>query len=227
MKLLFDFFPIILFYAAFNIAKRNMDAINNFIIESPSLAYLLVSSGSLDKIKDLEEIKNLHEINSMIIATMLLMAATILQVVYNWGKHKKVEKMHIVVLVMALVFGGATIYFRDPKFLIWKVTLVNWLFAIVFLASHFIGHTPVIKRMMQKAVELPEVIWNRLSYMWIVFFASLGFINLAVANNVDFETWVDFKLFGLLGLTFLFVVVQAIYLSKHIKEEDKTELEES
>ena len=72
--------------------------------------------------------------------------------------------------------------------------------------------------MMQHTIELPELVWDRLSYMWIVFFIALGVINLIVAQNVDFDTWVDFKLFGLLGLTVLFVVVQTVYLSRHIKE---------
>ncbi|MGD8925774.1 MAG: septation protein A [Thioalkalispiraceae bacterium] len=158
------------------------------------------------------------EIKAMIIATAVLMAATVLQVGINWFKNRKIEKMHIIVLIMALVFGGATIYFQDKTYLIWKVTLVNWLFATVFFGSHFIGHTHIVKRMMQSAVELPDPIWDRLSYMWIIFFIALGAINLVVANSVDFDTWVDFKLFGLLGLTLVFIVIQTIYLSRHVKE---------
>lgn len=158
------------------------------------------------------------EIKAMIIATAVLMAATVLQVSINWFKNRKIEKMHIIVLIMALVFGGATIYFQDKAYLIWKVTLVNWLFATVFLASHFIGDTHIVRRMMEKSVELPDPIWDRLSYMWIIFFVALGVINLIVAKSVDFETWVDFKLFGLLGLTLAFVVLQTIYLSRHVKE---------
>ncbi|VAW90893.1 Intracellular septation protein IspA [hydrothermal vent metagenome] len=162
------------------------------------------------------------EVNSIIIATAVLMVSTVIQISITWYKHRKIEKMHIIVLVMALVFGGATIYFRDAQFLIWKVSIANWLFAVVFLGSHFIGHTPVVKRMMQSAIELPEVIWNRLSYMWIIFFIALGVINLIVAENFDFDTWVDFKLFGLLGLTIIFIVLQTIYLSRHIKEVKET-----
>jgi len=183
MKLLFDFFPVVLFYTVYNVRKTGND-----------------------------------DIDAMIVATAVLMAATVVQVAVNWFKNHKVENMHIVVLLLALVFGGATIYFRDQQYLIWKVTLVNWLFAIVFLGSHFIGDTPIVRRMMQNAIELPEFIWNRLSYMWIIFFFALGAINLAVARNVNFDTWVDFKLFGLLGLTIAFVVIQTIYMSRHVKE---------
>jgi len=187
MKFLFDFFPVVFFYIAFNVSKKYTD-----------------------------------EVDAMIIATAVLMAATVAQVAFNWFKHRKIEKMHIIVLVLALVFGGATIYFRDQQFLIWKVSIANWLFAVVFLGSHFIGHTHVIKRMMQHAVTLPDPIWDRLSYMWIVFFTALGFINLAVGYQYDFDTWVDFKLFGLLGLTFAFIILQTLYLSRHMKEVKET-----
>lgn len=165
----------------------------------------------------------LGEVEGMVIATALLIIATCAQVAYNWLRKHKVEKMHLVVLVLAIVFGGATIYFHDPAYLVWKVTLANWLFALAFLASHFIGDTPIIKRMMQHAVELPEFVWNRLSYMWILFFAAIGGINLIVARHVSFDTWVNFKLFGMLGLTFVFVVIQSFYLARHVKEKPAEE----
>ena len=192
MKFLFDFFPVLLFYIAYNVGK-----------------------------------KYTGEVDAMILATVLLVLATCVQVSITWLRMRKVENMHIVVLALALIFGGAPIYFREPIYLIWKVTLANWLFAGAFLASHFIGHSPIVKRMMQHAVVLPEFVWNRLSYMWISFFIALGAINLVVAENVSFDAWVDFKLFGLLGLTLLFVIIQSVYLARHIKEENKPEVEEA
>jgi len=167
--------------------------------------------------------KLVGEVNGMVIATALLIAATCIQVAVTWYRKHKVEKMHVVVLVLAIVFGGATIYFHDPAYLVWKVTLANWLFAVAFLASHFFGESPIIKRMMQHAVELPEVIWTRLSYMWILFFAGVGVVNLIVARNVSFDTWVQFKLFGMLGLTIAFVVIQSFYLARHVKEKTPEE----
>lgn len=163
--------------------------------------------------------KSMDEVDAMILATALLMLATTVQIIWNWVKHKKIEKMHLIVLVLALVFGGATIYFRDPAFLIWKVTLVYWLFAIAFSVSHFIGEKIIIKHMMDQAIQLPEVVWQRLSLMWIVFFVVLGGVNLIVANNVSFDTWVDFKLFGLLGLTLVFALAQGVYLAKYMQPD--------
>lgn len=161
------------------------------------------------------------QVEGMVAATGALIAATVVQVTFNWFRHKKVEKMHIITLVLVVIFGGATIYFKDPNFLIWKVTIANWLFAIVFYASHFIGNkTPIVKRMMQANISMPDHAWQRLSISWVLFFVLTGVINLIVAHFYSFDIWVDFKLFGILGLTFAFVIIQGIFLSKFIKEED-------
>ncbi len=157
----------------------------------------------------------------MIAATATLMAATFVQIAYNWFRHKKIEKMHIITLVLVTIFGGATIYFKEPQFLIWKVTIANWLFAGVFYASHFIGNkTPIVKRMMQANITMPDNAWHKLSLSWVLFFVLTGIINLIVANLYSFDIWVDFKLFGILGLTVLFVVFQGVFLSRYIKEDE-------
>ncbi len=157
----------------------------------------------------------------MVAATAALIAATVIQISYNWLRHKKIEKMHIVTLVLVVIFGGATIYFKEPQFLIWKVSIANWLFAVVFFASHFIGNkTPIVKRMMQANISMPDNAWNRLSISWVLFFVLTGVINLIVAHFYSFDIWVDFKLFGILGLTLVFVIAQGFFLSKHIIEED-------
>jgi len=162
-----------------------------------------------------------NQVDGMIAATATLMAATCVQIAYNWLRHKKIEKMHIITLILVMIFGGATIYFKDPQFLIWKVTIANWLFAIVFYGSHFVGNKiPLVKRMMQANISMPDVAWRRLSISWILFFILTGIINLIVAHFYDFDTWVDFKLFGILGLTFAFVIAQGIFLSKYISEEE-------
>lgn len=161
------------------------------------------------------------QVEGMVAATGALIAATIVQVAFNWFRHKKIEKMHIITLVLVVIFGGATIYFKDPNFLIWKVTIANWLFAIVFYASHFIGNkTPLVKRMMQASITMPDEAWQRLSISWVLFFALTGIINLIVAHFFSFDIWVDFKLFGILGLTFAFVILQGLFLSKFIKDDD-------
>ena len=113
----------------------------------------------------------------------------------------------------------STVILKDPVFIKWKPTAVNWLFAIAFLGSQFIGEKPFVKRMMAHAVDLPEVVWKKLNFAWVVFFTAMGFANLYVAFNFDLSTWVDFKTYGMLGLTVLFVILQAIFLAKHMQEQ--------
>ncbi len=161
-----------------------------------------------------------NQVDGTLAATAVLMVATFAQIAYNWFRHQKVEKMHLITLILVLAFGAATIYFREPQFIIWKVTIAHWLFAIVFYASHFIGNkTPIIKRMMQTNISLPEPVWLRLSLTWIWFFILIGVINLLVAYFFDFDIWVDFKLFGILGLTLAFIIIQGIFLVRYIKED--------
>ena len=155
-------------------------------------------------------------------ATAVAIIATILQVLLFWLKNKRVEKMHIITLVLITVLGGATLILKDPVFIKWKPTGVNWMFAIAFLGSQFFGDKPFVKRMMAHAVELPEVVWMKLNFAWVVFFTAMGFANLYVAFNYDLTTWVDFKTYGMLGLTILFVIIQALFLAKHMPEEKLT-----
>ena len=103
--------------------------------------------------------------------------------------------------------------------------MVNWLFGLVFLGSRLIGERTVVERMMRHAVELPRRIWNRLNLAWSLFFIASGALNLYVAFNFTEETWVNFKLFGMLGLTAAFVVLQAFYMARHIQDQPSTQEE--
>jgi len=162
------------------------------------------------------------------VATAVIIVATIVQVAYNWFRHHKVEKMHLVTLLLVLLFGGLTLYLQDPLFLKWKPTVVNWLFALVFFGSHFIGNKPLVERMMGKSVALPVPVWSRLNIAWTLFFVAMGAINLYVAFSFSEDTCVNFKLFGMMGMTILFIILQAFYLAKYISEvEQKTTPEES
>ena len=154
----------------------------------------------------------------IIIATAVLIPATIIQVGYTWIRTHKIEKMQLVTLGLVIVLGGATVLFQDKTFIQWKPTVVNWLFGIAFLGSQYIGAKPLVQRMMEGNIELPDPIWNRLSWAWVVFFMLMGVLNIAVAYTMSEEAWVNFKLFGMLGLTLVFIVLQGIYLTKHLKE---------
>lgn len=157
------------------------------------------------------------------LATGVAIAASAVQVGWMWLRHRRVERMHLIGFVLLLVFGGMGILFRDELFLKWKVSIVNWLFGVVFLGSHFIGRKTLIERMMSSAVELPSNIWTRLNMAWSLFFIAVGVVNIYVAYSFDTDTWVDFKFYGMLGLTLAFVIGQAFYLARYIKTEPEAE----
>jgi intracellular septation protein len=172
MKLLFDFFPIALFFIAYK----------------------------------------LYDIYA---ATMVAISACVVQVAYAWLRHKKVAPMYLISLVIVSVFGGLTLYLQDELFIKWKPTVINALFAMVFLASHWVGEKTMIERMMGGNISLPTQIWKRLNLSWVLFFIIISVINVIVLYHFDTSTWVNFKLFGMLGLTLVFVLLQSIYLTRH------------
>ena len=157
--------------------------------------------------------------DDIILATAVLIPATLLQMLYTWIKTRKVEMIQLVTLGMVIVLGGATVIFQDKTFIQWKPTVVTWLFAVAFLGSQYIGDKTIIQRLMQSAIQLPQHAWRQLNYAWVIFYIVLGALNLFVAFTMDEETWVNFKLFGMMGLTFLFILLQGFYISKHIEPE--------
>jgi intracellular septation protein len=176
MKFLLDFFPILLFFLA-------------------------------------------YQVWDIYIATAVAIAAAVLQVGWQRLRHGRVETMQAITLGLLVLFGGLTLLLRDPVFIKWKPTIVNWLFAVAFLVTAYVGERSLLQRMMGHAVSLPAAIWRRLNWAWIAFFAAMGVLNLIVAYQFPEDVWVKFKLFGLMGLTLVFVVAQAPYLAKHMEAE--------
>lgn len=154
----------------------------------------------------------------LITATAVLIPVTIVQVAVGYWLTKKVEKMALVTLAFVVVLGGLTVLLNDGWFIMWKPTVVNWLFAFAFFGSHFIGSRPIIERLLGHAISLNHLHWLKLSFAWIVFFITSGILNLIVAYQFSEEVWVNFKLFGLLGLTFAFLVIQGVWISRYGSE---------
>ncbi len=223
MKLLVDFFPVILFFIA-------------------------------------------YKLYGIYAATAVAIAASFVQVGYGWLRHRRAENMHLITLGILVVFGGLTILLQDRTFIMWKPSVINWLFGVVFIASQFIGEKPLVERMMSNNLNVPSTIWRKLNGAWGIFFLVLGFLNLYVANDffvaeqslmqatglqaIDLdncgalfkdsqlkmcnnahsleENWVNFKLFGMMGLTIAFIILQAFYLARHIQDpKTNAEPEES
>jgi intracellular septation protein len=164
-----------------------------------------------------------YKLYDIYVATIVAIVSTFLQVGYSWFRFRKVEPMHLVTLVIMVVFGGLTLYLQDERFIKWKPTVVNWLFATAFLFSQWVGKKPLIERLLEANVGLPTSVWRILNLCWIVFFILMGAANLLVAFSYDTSTWVNFKLFGMFGLTLLFLLIQSFYLSKYLQEPTKEE----
>jgi intracellular septation protein len=174
-----------------------------------------------------------YKMEGIFVATAVAIAASALQVAIFWLKNRSFEKMHLITLGLITVLGGATLFFQDADFIKWKVSVVNWVFGLVFIGSGYIGQKPLAARMMGGSVSLPDKIWMRLNWSWGLFFITVGFINIYVAFYYGLELssaerediWVNFKLFGVMGLTFAFVIAQAFYMTRYVEEQDEEEIE--
>ena len=175
MKLLIDFFPIILFFVAFK-------------------AWGIYA------------------------ATAVAIVATIVQIAYLRFKNGKVEPMQWISLAVIVLFGGATLLAHDENFIKWKPTVLYWLMGGALLIGHLIFKKNFIKTLMGAQMQLPEHVWGKLNWAWTAFFAVMGVLNLWIAFNFDTDTWVNFKMFGGLGLMVVFIIAQAIFLSRYLKD---------
>ncbi|MCK5382975.1 MAG: septation protein A [Gammaproteobacteria bacterium] len=164
-----------------------------------------------------------YKMYDIYVATAVAIAAAFVQTGLFWLKNRKFEKMHLITLAILVVFGGLTLILRDPVFIKWKPTVVNWLFGATFMGSQFIGEKTLVERMMSHAITAPVAIWRRINLAWVVFFVAMGALNIYVAYNFSEEAWVNFKLFGMMGLTLVFVFGQAFYLSRYMETEEESE----
>lgn len=204
MKFLYDFFPVLLFFIVYkfygNLPPDLIHAVN-------TLPIMALEPG--------------RAADAIYMATAVAIVASFAQVSLYWLKTRRFEKSHLISLAILSIFGGATLALRDPSFIKWKPTILNWLFAVAFLVSQFIGNKTLVERMMSHAVTVPRLIWRRVNIGWVGYFIVAGLANIYVAYNFSEEAWVDFKLFGLMGLTLTFVFVQALYLSRYMEADDQ------
>lgn len=176
MKLLFDFFPIFIFFIIFKFW-------------------------------------------GVYVATAAFLIASCVQIGGYWLIHRRLEKMHIITFIIGMLLGGATLVLHNAMFIKWKPTAIYWGFALILFITHFFNKKTLIQSMMESNISLPTAIWKKLNISWGLFFSLMGALNLYVVYHFDTNTWVNFKLFGLLGCTLVFIIIQSIYLSRHIKTE--------
>lgn len=192
MKLLYDLFPLLLFFAAF-------------------------------------------KFYDIYVATAVAIVASIVQVGGFWLKHRRFETLQLITLVIIVVFGGLTLLLHDDAFIKWKPTLVYWVLAVLVLGSQFIGKKTFVERLLGQQISLPPSAWARQNLSWGIFFVLLGCLNLYVAfffrldlNEVERQAiWVNFKVFGLLAITFIFVLIQGFFMARHTQSSQKDRADRS
>ena len=158
------------------------------------------------------------QIWDIFVATAVAIGATIVQVGWLLVRRKKVQPMLWATLVIIVLFGGLTLYLRDKTFILWKPTVLYWLFGAVLAGGALLGRN-LIRALLSEQMRLPDPIWARLNWSWVGFFAFMGLVNLYVAFNYSEKIWATFKLFGGMGLMFLFVVAQSLVLAKYLQDE--------
>ena len=154
------------------------------------------------------------------VATAVAIVATFLQIGWIWLAHRKVDNLLWVSLAVIVVFGSATLVLQDEMFIKWKPTVLYWLFSLVLAVAVLAFRKNLIRAMMESQVTLPDPVWGRLLASWIGFFAFMGALNIIVAYNFSTDAWVNFKLFGGIGLMLAFIVAQALLLARHIEKAD-------
>ena len=206
MKILFDFLPIALFFGMFKYADGHKEWAASTATEWLGF---MVSGGVVGAAEA-----------PVLLATVVVIVATLAQILWIKARGRKVDTMLWVSLALVTLLGSATIYFHSEAFIKWKPTLLYWLMGGALLVGQLVFRTNFIKRLMGAQMELPDAVWRTLNLAWAAFFAFMGVLNLWIAYNFDTNTWVNFKLFGGMGLMLLFVLGQALYLGRHMKDTD-------
>ena len=201
-KIIFDLFPVILFFAVFKLAGNNPDATQEW---ASSIGYLA----------DTAQLP-------ILLATAIAIVATIVQIIWTKSRHGKVDTMLWVSFAIIAVFGGATLLLHDETFIKWKPSVLYWMFSAILLVSNIAFNKNLMKSLLQEKIALPLHVWHRLNLSWSLFFAALGFINLYVAYNYSTDSWVNFKLFGFTGLMLVLILAQGAWLSKYVDEKKET-----
>ena len=155
-----------------------------------------------------------YKFSNIYTATLVVIGATIFQVIYSKLVHKRVDKLLIFNAVFISILGGTTLWLHDANFIKWKPSILYWLLSGALLFFQFFKKKNLVKNLMGKQIQLTEKGWDQISITSAVFFGVLGALNLYIAFNFSESTWVNFKLFGITGLIMCYAVLIGILASR-------------
>lgn len=205
MKILLDFLPILLFFITFNQAEKHAEAAARLATDW----FGFMVSGGVVGAKEAP----------VLLATVVVIVATLAQVLFLKLRGRKVDTMLWVSLALVTVLGGATIWFHSETFIKWKPSVLYWVMALALLLAPIVAGKNLLRTLMGEQMQLPDAVWQRLNWAWVGFFALMGVLNLWVAYTFETSTWVSFKMFGGIGLMLVFTLAQGIYLSRHLQKD--------
>ena len=158
-----------------------------------------------------------YKLYGIYLATIVCTVCMILQMLYNYFTKGKVEKSQLIALAVIVILGGTTVWLHNELFIKWKPTVLYWIFSGLFLLSPWIFKQPLAEKILNKNISLDENAWKNLNTMCAIFFLFMGFLNLWIVYNFNTDVWVNFKLFGSLGLTIVFTILVGLFVQKHSK----------
>jgi intracellular septation protein len=202
MKLLFDFLPIVLFFATFKYAEGHKDwaaALANSELGS----FFPGGTVAADQAP-------------VLLATLVVIGATLAQVAFLKLRGRRVDNMLWISLGLVVLLGGLTIWLRNETFIKWKPTLLYWTMGLTFWLAPLLFGKNLLRALLGEQIDAPAKAWHRLNFAWIAFFSMMGLLNLWVAYSFSTDTWVNFKLFGSIGLVLAFSLAQGVYLSRYM-----------
>jgi intracellular septation protein len=208
MKLLFDFLPLVFFFATYKIAGMNADAAAAF---TTHWFGGFVSGGTVGPKEA-----------PVMLATLVVIFATLVQVTYMKLTRRRIDLMLWISLAMIVVLGGATVYFHNETFVKLKTSVVCWAMGLIFWSSQTFFHRNLLRQTLGEEIELPDHAWQRLNFAWVAYFGGVGLINLWVAYSFSTDAWANFHTFGTAGISVAFIVAQGFYLAKHMPPEPAT-----
>ncbi|MCC7005840.1 MAG: septation protein A [Ottowia sp.] len=164
-----------------------------------------------------------YKMAGVYVATLTAMIASIIQIIWVWVKHRHVDPMLWVSCVLIVFFGGATLLFHNENFIKWKPSVLYWVLALGLMISAILFKKNLVYAAMSKHIVVPNTVWATLNWAWVGFFILMGVVNLYVAMRYPTDVWVNFKLFGSMGLTIAFVIVQSVWLSRYIQKNEHSD----
>lgn len=205
MKLILDFLPLFLFFATYKIAS--VHAQNAATLATQWLGSL-VMGGVVGPCE-----------GPVLLATVVVMAATLFQVAWMRLNRRKIDLALWISLVIVVVFGGATIWYHSETFIKWKPSVILWVMGMIFLISQTLFQRNILRSTLGEELELPDLVWKRLNFAWVIYFVVMGVLNLWVAYSFSTSAWADFHTFGSTGLSIAFLFGQGIYMSRYQQQE--------